>query len=230
MRLAFFLLFVFHSNHQSELYVIKSVSEYTTSVIDADYKKMEDVSKIKGLKISLKYNTDDNFMHQKLYEHAKTTYLRRDAFYALELVQKELSKKRLGLLIWDAYRPFSVTQLMWDKIHDEKYVANPKNGSGHNKGIAVDLTIIDSNGNLLSMGTGFDNFTDTAHAEFKNLNEDVLKNRMLLRSTMEHFGFKVLSTEWWHFYFDDNKNYDVLDLSFPDLKKANRWLHHFDSK
>ncbi|GAC1586875.1 MAG: M15 family metallopeptidase [Ginsengibacter sp.] len=186
---------------------------------------MVDLSNIRGIKLDLKYNTDQNFMHQKLYKGATSTYLRIGVYQALIKVQNELSEKKLGLVIWDAYRPFAVTQMMWDKIHDERYVANPKTGSGHNKGIAVDLTIIDNSGNLLPMGTDFDNFTDTAHSDFTQLNENVIHNRQLLKEVMQKYGFKNLQTEWWHFYFDDNNKYEVLNLSFHQLKRANKSLH-----
>ena len=95
---------------------------------------------------------------------------------ALGRVQQELNEKDLSLKIWDAYRPYSVTEKMWELIKDERYVADPKKGSGHNRGIAVDLTIIDrTTGKELDMGTGFDNFTDTAHQTFKNLPPEILK-------------------------------------------------------
>ena len=134
----------------------------------------------------------------------------------VEKVQEELSAKGYGLKIWDAYRPYSVTKKMWELIGDERYVANPAKGSGHNRGLAVDVTIV-KDGKEINMGTGFDNFTDTAHHDFKNLPEDVLKNRMLLKTTMEKYGFKALETEWWHYSFPNDRNYAVLDLSFKQL-------------
>jgi D-alanyl-D-alanine dipeptidase len=107
---------------------------------------------------------------------------------------------------------------MWDLIHDERYVADPSKGSGHNRGLAVDLTIIDlKDGSELNMGTSFDNFTDTAHHTFKNLPADILQNRMLLRETMEKYGFKALETEWWHYSWPNDRNYEVLDIDFKKL-------------
>ncbi|MEO8404300.1 MAG: M15 family metallopeptidase, partial [Chitinophagaceae bacterium] len=104
-------------------------------------------------------------------------------------------------------------------VKDERYVANPAKGSGHNRGIAVDLTIIDlKTGKELDMGTGFDNFTDSAHQSFQLLPEKVLANRKLLRSVMEKYGFKVLETEWWHYYLADGAKFEVLDISFRNLK------------
>ena len=108
---------------------------------------------------------------------------------------------------------------MWELIGDERYVANPAKGSGHNRGLAVDLTLI-KDGKEVNMGTGFDHFTDTAHHSFKALPADVIKHRQLLRSTMEKHGFRALETEWWHYSWPNEKNYQVLDLSFRKLRKA----------
>ena len=138
-------------------------------------------------------------------------------------VQKKLNEKGYGLKIWDAYRPYSVTVKMWEHVLDENYAANPKFGSGHNRGVAVDLTIIDLETNKeLNMGTRFDNFSDTAHITFRALPDSVKQNRLLLQKVMKENGFKVLETEWWHFYLPDAKKYDLLDLSFKQLEKLNK--------
>jgi D-alanyl-D-alanine dipeptidase len=166
----------------------------------------------------LRYATKNNFTHKKLYESGNQTFLRLPVLKALQQVQNDLSKRNFGLKIFDAYRPYAVTRKMWDLIHDERYVADPSKGSGHNRGLAVDLTIIDlKDGSELNMGTGFDNFTDTAHHTFKNLPADILQNRMLLRETMEKYGFKALETEWWHYSWPNNRNYEVLDIDFRKL-------------
>lgn len=126
----------------------------------------------------------------------------------------------LGLKIFDAYRPYAVTEKFWELVHDERYVANPANGSGHNRGTSLDLTIIYlENGQELNMGTGFDNFTDTAHHSFTNLPESILQNRMLLKSLMEQNGFKALETEWWHYSLPNSKQYELLNLSFKKIKQ-----------
>jgi D-alanyl-D-alanine dipeptidase len=108
---------------------------------------------------------------------------------------------------------------MWELIKDDRYVADPKKGSGHNRGIAVDLTLINKlSGEELNMGTGFDNFSDTAHADFENLPGEVLQNRRLLKSIMEKYGFKELETEWWHFSWN-NSDFELLDIAGEKLKK-----------
>ncbi|MBK7289847.1 MAG: M15 family metallopeptidase [Chitinophagaceae bacterium] len=122
--------------------------------------------------------------------------------------------------IFDAYRPYAVTVKFWELVKDEDYVAHPRNGSGHNRGVAVDLTIINlSNNNELNMGTGFDNFSDTAHHNFTKLPEDLLKNRTLLKSTMEKYGFRAYEKEWWHYSWPDAAKFEILDIEFKKLMK-----------
>ena len=105
-------------------------------------------------------------------------------------------------------------------MNDERYVADPKKGSGHNRGIAVDLTIIDlKTKKELDMGTGFDNFTDSAHHDFTALAPTILANRKLLKETMEKYGFKLFETEWWHYSRPDPEKYEVLDLDIAKGKK-----------
>ncbi|RYD74925.1 MAG: peptidase M15 [Sphingobacteriales bacterium] len=183
--------------------------------------EMLDIKKlIPSIQLDLKYCGTDNFMKQRLYPAGLTsTYLRKPAAMALQKVQQALNAKGMGLKIWDAYRPYSVTEKMWEPVKDDRYAADPKFGSGHNRGIAVDLTIIDlATGKELDMGTGFDHFSDTAHSNFKSLPQNILTNRNLLRSLMEQNGFKVLDTEWWHFYLPDSKKYALMNISFKQLK------------
>jgi len=189
------------------------------------YDSMQSMIEIKtlipGIVYDLRYATKNNFTHRKLYESGKRTFLRLPVVKALQKVQSELNQKGYGLKVFDAYRPYSITKKMWDLIHDERYVADPSKGSGHNRGLAVDLTIIHlKDGSELKMGTGFDNFTDTAHQTFRNLPADILSNRKLLRETMERYGFKALETEWWHFSWPNDRNYEVLDINFKKLRRS----------
>lgn len=206
------------------LKVIKSCREFIKTVQENPVNAMWSLdTRVPQVLIDLKYAGLDNFMKQALYKPAQTTYLRKEAVVALAKVQQALLERGMGLKIWDAYRPYSVTEKMWEPVKDERYAANPKYGSGHNRGAAVDLTIINKTTRKeLNMGTGFDHFSDTAHVNFTALPANVLANRRLLQSLMEANGFKVLDTEWWHFYLPDAKNYDLLDLSFKQLKKINQ--------
>jgi D-alanyl-D-alanine dipeptidase len=174
--------------------------------------------------LDLRYSTINNFTHRRMYPASVSySFLRMPAAKALKKAQAELTEKGLGLKIFDAYRPYSVTKKFWELIHDERYVANPAKGSGHNRGIAIDLTIVDlKTGNELDMGTGFDNFTDSAHHSFTSLPESILANRKLLKETMEKYGFQLFETEWWHYSWPNPENYSVLDLTFEKLKKATK--------
>ncbi len=195
---------------------------YKTQVLHDPAKKMIELrSLIPDLIYDLRYATHDNFMNRRMYPiGTNTTFLRKPAAEALQKVQETLKAKGLGLKIFDAYRPWSVTAKFWELVHDERFVANPSKGSGHNRGISVDLTLINLNtSEELNMGTGFDNFTDTAHADFKQLPADVLQNRQILRSAMEQQGFKVLDTEWWHFYLPNASGFEILDIPFRKLSK-----------
>jgi D-alanyl-D-alanine dipeptidase len=99
-------------------------------------------------------------------------------------------------------------------------VANPTRGSGHNRGLAVDLTIVDLKSHQeLDMGTGFDNFSDTAHQGFTALPPAVLDHRKLLTDVMEKYGFTKLDTEWWHFFWKNDRDYEVLDIPFEEFVK-----------
>lgn len=203
------------------LWVIKDIRTYNATIASDPNKQMADIQKlVPNIILDIRYATDNNFMHKKLYPPVTATYLRLPAAKALQKIQKELNDAGLGLKIYDAYRPYSVTEKMWKPIKDDRYVADPKKGSGHNRGIAVDLTLIDlKTKQELPMGTGYDNFSDTAHQTFTNLPQKILQNRKLLKDLMEKYGFKLFETEWWHFSLPDPTNYEILDLPFKKLKK-----------
>ena len=214
------LLPILHAQKNSEPQVIKDYALYKQSLKNDSSGKMVELKTIvPNIQYDLRYSTKNNFMHQQVYKNGSRTYLRLVVARALARVQQELKEKNLSLKIWDAYRPYSVTERMWEMIKDERYVADPKKGSGHNRGIAVDLTIIDrTTGKELDMGTGFDNFTDTAHQGFKNLPPKILANRALLRTVMEKNGFIAMETEWWHFFWN-NQDFELLDIDPKKFKK-----------
>lgn len=206
----------------AQIQPVKKLKVYRQQVsADSMQKMIEIKTVIPTIVYDLRYATHNNFTHRKLYESGKQTFLRLPVVNALQKVQNDLAKSDYGLKLFDAYRPYAVTKKMWDLIHDERYVADPSKGSGHNRGLAVDLTIIDlKNGNELDMGTGFDNFSDTAHHSFNNLSGTVLQNRKLLKETMEKYGFKALETEWWHYSWPNDRNYEVLDFDFKKLSNV----------
>jgi D-alanyl-D-alanine dipeptidase len=211
------------------LWVINNVAQLQKTVAKDPSKAMVDLTKINStLLFDLRYAGTDNFMHERLYPPIKTTYMRKAAADSLANILRELNKIGLSLKIFDAYRPYSVTERLWEPVKDDRYAADPKKGSGHNRGIAVDLTIIVlSNKEELNMGTGFDNFSDTAHHAFKNLPDLVLQNRVLLRTIMEKHGFKALDSEWWHYYLPNTTLFELLDIDFKKLKLLNKKKHDY---
>lgn len=160
--------------------------------------------------LDIRYATKNNFTHQKLYPIAKCM-LRREAAESLRAVQNELRGRRLGLKVYDGYRPLSIQKKLWDVVSDERYVANPVKGSRHNRGAAVDLTIIDSLGKEIEMPTPYDDFTDKAHRDYIQLPEIALSNRALLEAVMMKHGFLPMPTEWWHFDFQGWGKFEILD-------------------
>lgn len=173
--------------------------------------------------IDLKYSDTNNFTHTKLYS-ANESYLLLEAAIKLKLVQDSLRKirthygverpKGLGVKIWDGYRPRSVQYLMWSILPNPTYVANPESGSVHNRGGAIDLTLIDfATGEELLMPTEFDSFEDKAAHDYPYLPAEAVYNRGFLKSIMVNVGgFDFYQNEWWHYQIPNAKNYELLDF------------------
>ena len=168
------------------------------------------------IQLDLRYATSNNFLGEKVYPDARC-FLRTPAAKALDKVQKELETFGLGLLIFDGYRPLSVQKKMWEIMPDGRYVADPKKGSRHNRGMAVDVSLVDQDGIPLEMPTPFDSFKREAHHDFMDLFNKVKLNRWILRTIMEKHGFSAISSEWWHYDYKGWKGYNVLDKSFEEL-------------
>jgi D-alanyl-D-alanine dipeptidase len=150
--------------------------------------------------LDIRYATSNNFVHEVLYECGQC-FLRTDAAEALEKVAASLGQFRYKLVLFDCYRPKPIQQSLWDKVPNPNYVTPPEKGSMHNRGLAVDLTIMDKNGVYLDMGTEYDFFGEAAHTDNYDHSDEVLKNRKLLKDLMVKYGFKGIRTEWWHFSF-----------------------------
>jgi zinc D-Ala-D-Ala dipeptidase len=198
---------------------INSLSLYRESLNNHPEKQMVSLSDIPGIIQDLRYASRNNFMHKNLYpENTTTTFLRKPVYCALNRVARDLAGKGLVLVIFDAYRPYGVTEELWRTMSDERYAANPAKGSGHNRGIAIDLTMADAKTHqLVPMPTGFDNFSDSAHQDFYGTDTKRIANRDLLKKEMGKYGFVPLSTEWWHFSWPKAENFEVLDLGFDQL-------------
>lgn len=166
----------------------------------------------KSIRVSLMYSRADNFTGSVLYTDLRRAYLHPKAAAALAKAQQRLKQLRpdLSLIVYDAARPMSIQQRMWDKVkHTPKYfyVSNPARGGGlHNYGMAVDITLCTLDGDTLDMGTKIDYMGSAAHIDREDalvssgrISRQAQKNRQLLRQVMRYAGFKPLRTEWWHF-------------------------------
>ena len=200
------------------LEVINEYSIYKKSVeLDKNKQLIEIKKHIPTIKLDIRYAGKNNFAKQAVYKQARA-FARLPVVDALENVQDELKKSGYGLKIFDGYRPYSVTVKFFAIASDKTFVANPKDGSRHNRGCAIDLTLIDlRTGKELEMPTPYDSFAAEAASDFNNLPAKIIQNRKLLRDTMEKHGFRVLNNEWWHFDFIGWQNYDLLDIAFEDL-------------
>ena len=172
----------------------------------------------KTVKLDIRYARTDNFVGKVVYPEARA-FLQRPAAEAVVRVHKLLKKQGLGIVIFDGYRPWSITKLFWEVTPDDKrkFVANPKTGSRHNRGCAVDLSIYDlKTGKLVPMPSDFDEFTERASPNYQGGTVEETKNRELLRKLMEAEGFTVNNNEWWHFDYKDWQSYAIYDISFRD--------------
>ena len=150
---------------------------------------------------------------------------------ALIRVHQKLNEQGLGLVIFDGYRPWTITKLFWDvvRLDQRKFVANPEKGSKHNRGCAVDLSVYDlASGELIPMPSGFDEFTERASPNYAGGTDEERRNRDLLRKLMEAEGFIVNPNEWWHFDHQDWQKYEIYDLSFDEAANGKlstaRWV------
>jgi len=183
---------------------------------------VELISLDKSIKLDIRYATSNNFVGRPVYTEARA-FLQRPAAEALVRVHNQLKKKGLGLVIFDGYRPWSVTKLFWEVVPEDKrkFVADPAKGSKHNRGCAVDLSVYDlKTGRLIPMPSGYDEFTDRASPDYKGGSDDERRNRDMLRNLMEAAGFTVNPNEWWHFDHKDWEQYAIYDIPFSEAGKT----------
>ena len=202
-----------------KLHVIRTVEDYKMSIKIDPNNLMVSLDKIDThIVIDLRYGTANNFTKQILYKKAKA-FLRLPVAKALMEINKKLLLSGYALKIYDAYRPYSVTQKMWEVVQDHHFVANPAKGSGHNRGASVDLTLIKlDTGKELPMGTDFDNFTIKAGHFYTHFPKEILDNRQLLKNVMQQYGFEYLKTEWWHYIYRSSQKFELMDLEFDKLE------------
>lgn len=205
-------------SYEHELGVISNPRMYHQLAKDFPQKQLIDLEEvIPGAIIDIRYATKNNFTHKKIYPEAKA-YLREPAAKALKNVQEALNKTGLGLKVFDAYRPYSATLKFYEIYPDTNFVAAPWHGSRHNRGCAVDVTLVDlKTGEELPMPTPFDDFTEKAGYDYTDLPDTVIKNREILREYMNRFGFDHYKYEWWHFDYHDWKHFELLNIPFDEL-------------
>jgi D-alanyl-D-alanine dipeptidase len=213
--------FSFFANAQNK-YGLRATTyaEYIESVNADPKKQLIDLDKfVPNLVLDIRYATTNNFTSERIYKLAKA-YSRKPVAEALKKIQADLGKKGLGIKIFDAYRPYKATVKFYEVYHDTTYVASPYRGSRHNRGCALDLTVINlKTGEELKMPTEFDSFKKEAWPTSVVNDPTIRENRQLLIDAMEKHGFKVNASEWWHYDFIGWKNYEVLDIDFEELEK-----------
>ncbi len=173
-----------------------------------------------SIHLDIRYATSNNLEGRPVYTEARA-FLQRPAAEALVKVNYELRKQGYGLLVFDGYRPWSVTKLFWDLTpkKDKIFVANPKEGSKHNRGCAADLTIYEiATGKEVQMTGVYDEMSERSYPNYTGGTAVQRKMRDLLRSKMEAGGFSVYEYEWWHFDFSDWKSYRIGNIKFSDIK------------
>jgi D-alanyl-D-alanine dipeptidase len=214
-------LFISISNYAQNKYGLKATTypEYIESIKSNHDKELIDLKiLIPDLVLDIRYATTNNFTHEKIYNLAKA-YARKPVAQALKEIQDELRPQGFGIKMFDAYRPYKATVKFYEIYHDTTYVASPYRGSRHNRGCALDLTIINlKTGQELQMPTGYDSFKKEAWPSTPVSNPLIRKNRQFLIDVMQKHGFKVNASEWWHYDFIGWKKYEVLDIDFEELK------------
>jgi serine beta-lactamase-like protein LACTB len=172
-----------------------------------------------SIKLDIRYATDNNFLGTPLYTSARA-YMQRPAAEALARVHKKLGEQGYGLLIHDAYRPWYVTKMFWEATPQKLriFVADPSQGSRHNRGCAVDLTLYDrKTGQAVAMVGGYDEMTDRSYPDYPGGTSLQRWHRDLLRRAMEAEGFRVYEAEWWHFDYKDWRKYATSNLTFEEI-------------
>jgi D-alanyl-D-alanine dipeptidase len=173
-----------------------------------------------AIKLDIRYATTRNFLSTPVYSQARA-FMERPAAEALVRVQRSLAAEGYGLLVYDAYRPWYVTKIFWDAMPPElhKFVADPAEGSRHNRGCAVDLTLFDlKTGRPVNMPSVYDEATERAYPSYAGGTAEQRRLRDLLRRHMEAEGFAVYEFEWWHFDYRDWNSYGIQNVRFEDIK------------
>jgi D-alanyl-D-alanine dipeptidase len=172
-------------------------------------------------KLDIRYATPNNFVGRAVYAEARA-FLQKPAAEALSRANRRLRKQGYGVLVFDGYRPWSVTKLFWDATPEERrqFVADPAKGSRHNRGCAADVSLFDlKTGREVEMPSAYDEMTERAHVNYQGGSPESRHARDLLRREMEAEGFSVYEVEWWHYDYKDYKLYPILNLPFSEIPR-----------
>ncbi|HEX6045652.1 MAG TPA: M15 family metallopeptidase [Pyrinomonadaceae bacterium] len=172
------------------------------------------------IKLDIRYATRNNFLGRPVYKEARA-FLQKPAAEALVRVHQHLRQQGYGIVVFDGYRPWSVTKIFWDVTPPDKkiFVADPSQGSRHNRGCAVDLSMYElSTGKIVQMPSEYDEMTERAHINYACATPETKRLRDMLRSAMESEGFAVYEPEWWHYDYKDWKEYPILNVPFSKVK------------
>ncbi len=186
-----------------------------TGLSDTTFIRLADFSS--DFEYDLRYATTHNFLKAKVYD-CPECYMRVKTAKALLAANAALMKQGYKIKFFDCYRPNSVQYKMWAIMPNPQYVANPVKGSIHNKGGAVDVTLVTLDGEDLDMGTDFDFFEKIAYHDYLTLPHQILENRKLLKETMESFGFWSIRTEWWHYNLSTANNDKIANFKWDCLE------------
>lgn len=208
-----------------DLDIISDVDEYQKIIQHDSNKRLIEINNyLPGVLLDIRYATTNNFTGEVIYNEPRA-FVRLPVLKGLKKVQQDLYQRGLGLKIYDAYRPYAATLKFYEVYPDTMFVAAPWHGSRHNRGCAVDVSLIElSTGKELDMPSEFDDFSEKAHPSFQKAADTMLQNRDLLIHTMEKYGFTVYPYEWWHYDYQGWENYKLLDLSFDELGESNTRL------
>lgn len=201
---------------EGEAQIISVDINSSSQMLEIKQDDFVDVRKyIPDVDIELRYATNNNITKKVLYENTNT-YLRKGTADKLRDANNQFKKLGYRIKIWDAYRPTAVQKILWSKVKDNRYIANPNSGSVHNRGAAVDITLVDKNGKEIPMPTDFDGFTKLADKNYSDVDKEKVKNAKLLESIMLAYGFESIYTEWWHFDDSNWKSYAVVNKVLAD--------------
>ena len=173
------------------------------------------------IRLDIRYATRNNFLAEKVYKERRA-FLQRPAAEALVRANRKLRTQGYGLVVFDGYRPWSVTKIFWDATPEDRkiFVADPSKGSRHNRGCAVDLTLFDlKSGEIVKMPSEYDEMTERAHINYECATEEAKRLRESLRGAMSAEGFAVYEPEWWHYDYKDWKEYPILNVKFSRIGK-----------